>query len=360
MRLKIAKTLKIILIVVNIILIIGAFIYLYLYYTIPHLMEEKIPKYEYAQKGEANYRVFLKPNDLYDEESMDEGKIYITQIVDYIKVNFAYNFQGNMPADIKGDYEIVAVMEGYTVQNEVERTIWKKVFPVVEKTNIKAHKESILIDGEALIKLEEYAEYAKNLMETLKISSINKLCVQMNVNLTAKADNGGISVQGKMSPTIEIPLNINYFMIGKSGREEKPGKVEESRQVQIPADKRIIILNGAIILVLILTLLYLIIFTKAPTREDIYIKKFRRMFKSHGNRLAALDDKFNAPDKHFCSVRTIDDLVKIADELGKPVLYEYNPNYMQIIKFYVIDDPWIYMLNVREYIYGLIDKDTIY
>lgn len=144
-------------------------------------------------------------------------------------------------------------------------------------------------------------------------------------------------------------MNTNYFTIAKTGREEKPGKVEETKKVQVPADMRIIILNVVIIVILILSLLYLIIFTAAPTKEDIYLKKFRKMFKIHSNRLAALKDKINAPDAdiHCCSVRSIDDLVKIADELEKPVLYEYSPDYMQIVNFYVIDDAWIYILNLN-------------
>lgn len=80
-------------------------------------------------------------------------------------------------------------------------------------------------------------------------------------------------------------------------------------------------------------------------------------FKNHGNRLVALKSKIDVADKPCCNVRSIDDLVKIADELGRPVLYVYNPNYTEIDQFYVSGDAWIYILDIKDYIYSLIDRN---
>lgn len=355
MKMKITKTLKVILLMTNIILITGVATYLYLYYATPHFIDESIVKYKYTQKGEVNYQVFLKPNNLYSEGSMEEGKIYLTQIIDYIKINFSYIFEGNVPASIKGNYEIIAVIEGYTKDNEITKTIWKKVFPVIKKTYIEANKENISIDKTAIIKLAEYEEYARSIMQAIKVNSSARLSVQMNVDLTADIDE--VFTQEKMSPSIEMPLNVSYFTISKLNNEEKPGIIEETRQVEVPADMKKIILCGMIIGILIVSLLFIIIFTIEPTEEHIYIKKFTKIFKNHGNRLVALKSKIDVPDKPCCNVRSIDDLVKIADELGRPVLYVYSPNYMEIDRFYVSGDTWIYILDIKDYIYSLIDRN---
>lgn len=195
-------------------------------------------------------------------------------------------------------------------------------------------------------------------MDSLKVNSSTKLTVVMNVSLTANVDE--LSVQEKMSPAVEMPLNTNYFIIEKLNEEERPGKIEETKDIQVPADIRILIIIGAVIAVLIFTLIYLLIFTVEPTIEDIYLKNFNKIFKNHGSRLVALNGKAKTSDKNCCNVRSVDDLVRIADELGKPIFYEYNTNHVEIEKLYVIDDNWIYILNINDYIlYELIGNDVL-
>lgn len=357
MKLKITKALKNTLVIIIVLLIIGAGVCFYLYYTTPHFMKESIIKYQYIHRGDVNYQVYLKPNDVYEEEIMEEGNTYITQIVDNIKVNFIYNFQGDASANIKGDYEIIALMEGYVKQNEVTKTLWVKKFPIAEKTNFEVNGEGISLDKEAIINLNEYNEYSKSIMDNLKVNSSTKLTVMMNVNITA--DINGLSVQEEMFPAVEIPLNTNYFTIEKFNNEEIPGEIEETERIQVPANMGILIINGVIVVILILTLLYLTKFTEEPKIEDIYLKKFCKIFKNHENRLVALNSKVETSGKNCCSVRTIDDLVRIANEIGKPILYEYSSNYMNITKFYVIDDNWIYVLDTKDYIYQLIGRDVV-
>ncbi|HOJ10151.1 MAG TPA: DUF5305 family protein [Clostridiales bacterium] len=355
MKLKITKTLKAILLVINVILIIGVVIYFYRYYTSPHSIEETIVKYSYIQKGDIKYQVQLIPNDLYEERSIDEGSIYITQLIDCIKVSCNYNFEGDKSADIKGDYEIAAVVEGYVGEKDSVKTIWKKKFPIIPRTTIEAQKEGISIDKEVLFKLDEYREFARVIIEILKVNTNAKLCIQMNVNL--KADIDKISVQEKMSPAIEIPLNVNYFTISKLNIAEKPGKVEETNRVKVPPDKKIIILCGIIIGILIISLLYLIIFTTEPTIKDKDIKNFNKIFKNHGNRLVALSNKFVTANQRCCRVKSIDDLVRIADELGKPIFYEHSRNFVEITRFFVFDDTWLYILDIKDSTYNEVIKE---
>ncbi len=213
-------------------------------------MKESIIKYQYIHRGDVNYQVYLKPNDVYEEEIMEEGNTYITQIVDNIKVNFIYNFQGDASANIKGDYEIIALMEGYVKQNEVTKTLWVKKFPIAEKTNFEVNGEGISLDKEAIINLNEYNEYSKSIMDNLKVNSSTKLTVMMNVNITA--DINGLSVQEEMFPAVEIPLNTNYFTIEKFNNEEIPGEIEETERIQVPANMGILIINGVIVVILII------------------------------------------------------------------------------------------------------------
>jgi len=353
MKLKISRTLKLFLTIVNAVLIVAAAVYLYLYYTTPHIIEVKEPIYNYVNVGDVHYQVLLLPNVLYEENSLSEGNIYITEFVDYIKASFEYSFDGDKTVDIKGDYEIVAVVEGYTSERDSAKTIWKKVFSIYPKTSFEAQDKSISINREIPIKLGEYKDFAQKVSETSKVNTSVKLTVQMNVNIRAVFDNK--PVEEKISPAIEIPLNTNYFTIAKINTGNQTGKIEETRKIQLPIDNNVVILCIFVIVVLVISLLYLIFFTTEPTIEDLYLKKFNKVFKNYGSRLVALNNETVATNQQYCKVRSIDDLVRVADELGKPLLYEYNPNPFDITTFYVFDDAWVYVLDLKNSVPELTD-----
>jgi len=350
MKIRISKTLKILFIVINAMLILGVVVYFYLYYIIPRYKEDIIIKYSYKQKADVNYQVMLIPNDLYEEKSLNEGNIYITQLIDHINVAFNYNFEGSKPTDIKGDYEIVAILEGYIVEKEARKTLWKKILPISAKANIEENEGIVSINRKVPIRLSEYSDFVKKVNEFLKFSTNVRFSIQMNVSLTADID--GTLLEEKMFPAIEIPLNVSYFTITKYNTGEKPGKIEETNQVQVHADKKIMIICGGAVVILILSLLYLIIYTTEPTKKDKYIKNLHKIFKNHGSRLVALNSISVNINHQCCIVRSIDDLVRIADELGRPIFYEHNHDFMKITKFFVFDDTWFYVLDLKDSLYN--------
>jgi hypothetical protein len=46
-------------------------------------------------------------------------------------------------------------------------------------------------------------------------------------------------------------------------------------------------------------------------------------------------------------VKTIDDLVRISDDIGKPILYSNHSGSNNSKKFYVIDEGLLYSLNIQ-------------
>lgn len=46
-------------------------------------------------------------------------------------------------------------------------------------------------------------------------------------------------------------------------------------------------------------------------------------------------------------VFSIDDLVRIADEIGKPIVYRYSEDKNEIQRFYVLNDMEVYYLDIK-------------
>jgi hypothetical protein len=78
-----------------------------------------------------------------------------------------------------------------------------------------------------------------------------------------------------------------------------------------------------------------------------------RIFKVYGNRLVALTGPVKGDPGQCRVVRSMDDLIRIADEVQKPVLYVYDPDSSSISKFLVYDENWLYLFDLWEYVENL-------
>ena len=126
---KISKKVKTPSLVVIPMLLIVVVVYLIITYKAERYAEEKITRYSYTHKGNTAYEVFLVPNILYEEESLSENNTYITEFVDYITAKFSYQFTGDRDAKLDCIYDVAAVVQGYTGDNDTINKSTRKLYP---------------------------------------------------------------------------------------------------------------------------------------------------------------------------------------------------------------------------------------
>ena len=176
--------------------------------------------------------------------------------------------------------------------------------------------------------------------------------VNLNVNINKKY------AEEFISPDLVIPLDVAMFEITGNNIEDNPGAIEETIQVKLPANKSLILTYGIILAVLITSLIILIFFTERLSDKSLLERELDKIFKKHGDRLVALNSNINV--KNPMVVKSIEDLVRVSDEAGKPVLYRYSDDYNEINKFYVTDENETFVLDlsslkVSEEIYNIHD-----
>lgn len=353
MKKSINKRLKIVLLVALLILTASISVLLFMTFKHPGVKEEKKALLNYKNKTDIKYKVFLKPNPLYNSESLEEDKLYLTSFIDHIKTNFQYQFSVDKPADIKGDYEIIAIVEGYTTKEEKIKSIWKKEFNLSPKTGFESKNSKVNIDKEITFSLEEYNSFASQIRDVTGINTSTRLIFVMNINVYTKE--GKNAIEKKLAPAIVIPLETSYFEISKSGVEEKPEVIEETKQVQLPINQNLVIAYSIALGIALLGLLYLLIFVKGNAPVDILKKRLNKIFKTHGSRLVAINTEIGTSFGMYYRLKSIDDLVRMADELGKPIMYKYSKDPKEITKFYIHDDKSMYSYNLLD---DLADEDS--
>jgi len=347
MRLSINKNLRIGLIVLLVIIIGGASFLLYREVKHPGFQEQSVPVYSYNNKATVDYRVYFKPNDLYEAGYMDEEQIYLTELVDHIKANFNYEFTADKAASLEGTYNIIAKVQGYITDRDDKITkIWEKDFVLVPSKKFTINSETVSLKESVNIPLGEYNAFAAKILSDSKSSCETSLNVLMNIKL--KGDTGVGELEENITPSLIVPLNTPTIEITGNREIDQPGAIEETTQVQLPIDRKMVVIYGIIIGISALGIGFFVFFTEADASLDPFKKELRKLFKKHGDRFVALNSEIETADGNITSVKSMDDLVRVADELMKPILYRYSSDYRDINRFYVVDGDNIYMLDLYD------------
>ena len=64
----------------------------------------------FKENGDINYKVYLKDNDFYDTnylDNNDKNTAYVASLIDKVNVNFKYNFNMENPSNINFNYSII-------------------------------------------------------------------------------------------------------------------------------------------------------------------------------------------------------------------------------------------------------------
>ena len=91
----------------------------------------------YEEHGNTDYKVFLKDNIYYEDKYLDKNMSYIANLIDYISVDYNYNFKADTLFDGEYSYKIRADLEILNAEN-------KTLFFTKRYDLIKHYTETIL------------------------------------------------------------------------------------------------------------------------------------------------------------------------------------------------------------------------
>ncbi|MBZ9689200.1 DUF5305 domain-containing protein [Clostridium estertheticum] len=338
--------LRLSIIILTVIILIGMSVFLYRIVSSHKFTEEKVSLYSYKNTGNINYEVLLLPNEIYAKNSLGEGNTYITDYIDYINASFKYEFSGERPADIKGDYEIIAVIEGMMGSEKEKKTVWKKEKILQAKTEFNVNDKIFSVQKDVPIKIKEYNDIVQKIIKTSSVNFNTKLTILLNVNLEAKTDKGVI--KENLSPSMEIPLNTKFFEIKGNLATQKQAAIEEIKKTPVPINQKMVAITCTAIGICVSALVFMFLFTSGLIVNNPFNKKIKQIFKQHGSRMVAIESDVVFSCESIMKVVTMEDLVRISDDICKPILYRNSEDLKEINKFYVIDDSKIYIFKLEE------------
>ena len=165
------------------------------------------------------------------------------------------------------------------------------------------------------------------------------LTYRITIDVKAKTDYG--TIRETFTPQIVIPLSEDTITIDGSLTTTQTDSLNELETSTIPADLTQRRMMPIVLAVFAIILLVVLAFTRATSELDSYAEKqLKKINKKYGEWIIETDKVPTTKNTQTIVVKAIEDLVKISEELGKPIMYHkttsVNPGEKHT--FYVFDE----------------------
>jgi len=338
-RIKLQRELRLSVIVVIGILVIVSAYSAYAGYQQPTTTEETQTAVGYTHTGTYNYNVYLLENNLFATDVLGPGQgTFFKKLVDHINASYTYTFRTSLSSTIEGSYELTA---------EVQTSMWTKAFPLVSKTNFNSSNSQVQFTINFPIDTVQFEEYIGKISNQTGVAATDSvLVITCRVLLSADTEYGDINEV--FSPSIQVSLGGNIINIDGTLANTQTGTLETTVETDHP--EVITQRNNwtiASILFAIIFIIFALVTTTFAEPEHATAKQLKKIMKKYGEWIVETDKLLPSKDTKIVSINSLDDLVKLSEELGKPVIHATPiPNGEHT--FYVFDEAMSYQYILPE------------
>lgn len=311
----------------------------------PVVINEQTALYSCTVSASGSYEAELFENKLFPEGVLGEDRLYANSLVDRLNIKFSADYSGSQTATLRGDYSIVATVQGYQGSNDARKIIYTRDYPIIENKAINGETD-ITISESVSLSLDTYHKFADEADLILNSRLGREAVVTFHGVFLAGTEYGDVSEP--FSYSIQIPLTNDLFSITKEAPISITDSIVESLDRQVTPAQGF----SAILLLSwfpgIAALLILIFFTKLPTAKEQSVLTFKSIQRKHGSRTVNLSALPSIPAHTQVCVADLDSLVRISDERQQLICYSLNEEGLPVDGLlYVSDGDKYYLLHLE-------------
>ena len=299
-------------------------------------------------RGTFDYTIYLEENSLYktdtlkppestpyvapEQKTLGVGPVIPYGLVDRMETSYYYDFQASRP--------VTEVTQEVTITATIDNPeFWSKTFVLVPTTR---QPDSLQVDFPIdIVYLNELLNAIRT--ETVTAGEAYSLIIEAFVHVTAQTEFGPIDEN--FTQTLSTELGGGTLVWNEELEMTQEGAITTTRI--IPNDNRYLGLSvgGLKMTSLILGLIFLAIFIASlvfynqtkPAELPFFEKEALSVGKKYADRIAQASSQTPVASEKIISLGSIEDLVKVADELGKPIMHQPPTTSEKQHTYYVID-----------------------
>lgn len=291
-------------------------------------------KLSYSYQGDISYQVQYLQNNFYDDSSLNND-IYVSSLIDKIKVNMKYERSSSMNMDTTFVYDIKArLVNNYTYNND-SSVLWDKEYTLLSTKTVK----SSYINEEIVIPYQVYNSKALSFQQQYKLALNSYLLVEMDVKSSSLFGDDDYVDEGKV--TLKIPLLQNVIKLEERNEDVATKNIYDVSSVDSDFPYVTFILACVILLFSLISATLSLSSFFVIDRISKYQEKKKHIMRRYSDIIAEVTTKPSIKDLEVIDIKHFDDLVDIEEELRIPILfYEVKGKYESI--FIIIEDKKAY------------------
>ena len=281
----------------------------------------------YEHAGKYDYIAQLTPNNLYNQTTLKpgEGTLY-TRIVYQLDLNFSYAFRCGLPADMNITY---------VIEEALEAPGWKKPLKATPPSTINSTGILGELTTSYHINVTAIQELIRSIeQETGTSASACNLTITPQIHTIASTKLG--TINESFTPTLAIRLRYRTEagdQLSLEGLEQtSPGAIQKTEKIPLPFTMNQRYAAYAISIPAFTGLAYTVwAFFKATIKPP---KPLKEIIKPYEEIIAEAREPSYEARRATITMSSLEDLVKVADSLGKPLLHSQKE---LTHTFYVLD-----------------------
>lgn len=314
----------------------------FLYYLLLTPVEEisAHSSYTYDYQGIYDCIATLKPNMVYDNRAtleLNEGSYY-RKVIDHIDINFSYAFEGDMPANFTLKY---------SVNEYIELANWKKQINELPEQIIETtgNNLSFTVENISTINPAVLQQLASRFAEDTGLFT-GQYSLNVTTEIYIEAETSAGTVQEFFTPKMRIESKSSASegeIISISGLEHvKTGDIKETETIYhlwVAQQRNLLYAVSTTSLIGLVASSWYFIKTRPPKPPKLPEKIVEDFIGPYEELIVEAAqgqiDKGQLKTTTTIAVNTLEDLVKIADTLDKPIIHMHIPPETHI--FSIID-----------------------
>lgn len=299
----------------------------------------------YKEKGNIDYKVYLKQNDFYENDYLNNNMVYVSSLINKINTTYNYKVEIDKETNMTYDYEIIGQIIIYN--STKENVFFKKDYILSnKKQETLQNTKEINIEKNIDIDYEYYNNLASKFRRNYGVNSKSDFIVKLKVNYNN--DDKSLNIANNKELSITIPLTENEVTINsQSAKVETNKQVLGKKHLTIESSRK---LASSIALALISLVIFIYIIVnlfneKKPTSK--YDKLIKKILKEYDRLIVNTSSPPVLNKDKVLIVDNFQELLDVHDNLGIPIMYYIIEEHKKCT-FYINHDDEIFIYKVKE------------
>ena len=302
----------------------------------------KTDSLSYNEKGDISYKVFLKDNDYYETNFLDENSSYIASLIDNFNINYSYINTLSDDVEYSVKYDITADLEVYDTDNKA-KPIYTKNYKLLDEQEKAGKGKLIKIDMiNQVIKYDDYNKIIDDLKK--EIIPDAKLIVNFNTRLIATNDKIDKEIKSNYTSKLSIPISqktINVDLIKDTNNNMKV--VKNDKKISKPI---LFMIGSTLFLIVLSSVLYVMYVFKNNEKKSKYEQKVKKILREYDRAITEAKGKLKLDDNcNKIEVKNFEELLDVHDNFNIPIIF-YKINDKKCV-FVVKNNNDIYYCNLK-------------